>query len=77
MDHISNFCLNSEDPEASWVACKKKDFRNIDIFTLSYLESVANCEGQRMTNKDIKDADKVKSIRYSSYNLESLMVKFS
>ena len=47
---IINFTINEKDTSKSLFACKKKDFRNIDIFTLEFINDLNDQEGEDPIN---------------------------
>ena len=42
---IINFAVNEQNLKQSVFACKKKDFRNIDIFTLEFISTLSELDG--------------------------------
>lgn len=77
---IINFAVNEEDVQKSLLACKKTDFRNIDIFTIEFITEM-NDDGDTENNfksvKELIDQHQKGTIRYDDLDYSGIKLKFS
>lgn len=79
---IINFAVNEQNLKQSVFACKKKDFRNIDIFTLEFISTLSELDGQdpsemKMFIRENNQKYQKGTIRFNDLDLSGMKLKFS